>query len=205
MAKKRRQTNAKRRGGTLFGIMLGLILGLVCAVAVALFVTKAPMPFADKASRDPAQILLPEVKDAPDPNLGLRSGNQEDLDPPTIEKPESKNEDDVDVEGLDNLIANLAKTAEPSEPQVTTPKPEDSSATQTEFYLQAGAFKSARDAESVRARILLLGLPVEVQQAEFEGSTINRVRVGPFTGIDPMNQARSQLGAENIETSVVRP
>src|SRR5690625_625159 len=205
MAKKRRRTTAKRRGGTLFGIMLGLILGLAGAVAVALFVTKAPMPFADKASRDPAQILLPEVKDAPDPNLGLRSKNQEKLEPPAVAKPEPEEADDVDAEGLDNLIANLAKTGEPSEPQATAPKTDNQAATQTEFYLQAGAFKSESDAESIRARILLLGLPVEVQQAEFEGSTINRVRVGPFTGIDPMNQARSQLGAENIETSVVRP
>src|SRR5690606_14984859 len=72
MAQKRRKTTGSRTGnGTLFGILIGLILGLVAAVAVALFVTQVPMPFSDKASRDPAKTLLPDVRDAPDPNLGL--------------------------------------------------------------------------------------------------------------------------------------
>ncbi|MGB6105797.1 MAG: SPOR domain-containing protein, partial [Pusillimonas sp.] len=68
---RRKSSNAKSGGSTLFGILIGLIFGLVAAVAVALFVTQVPMPFVDKASRDPAQTLLPDVRNAPDPNIGL--------------------------------------------------------------------------------------------------------------------------------------
>src|SRR5690606_34244193 len=72
MARTTRKSATKRSGGiTLFGVLVGLILGLAAAVAVALFVTQVPMPFADKASRDPSKVLLPDVRDAPDPNLGL--------------------------------------------------------------------------------------------------------------------------------------
>ncbi|MGB6105560.1 MAG: SPOR domain-containing protein, partial [Pusillimonas sp.] len=77
--------------------------------------------------------------------------------------------------------------------------------TQTTYYLQAGAFRSENDAEAVKARILLLGLPAVVQKAQSNGSTINRVRVGPFKGIDEMNRSRARLGEEKIESSVVRP
>ena len=55
------------------------------------------------------------------------------------------------------------------------------------------------------ARVVLLGLPVRIETGESNGSPINRVRVGPFKGIDDMNRARTKLGDEKIESSVVRP
>lgn len=211
MAKKRRQSARRSGGGTLFGILIGLILGLIAAVAVALFVTRAPMPFADKFSREPAQTLLPDVRDAPDPNIGLRGSRQSALPADTAPQvPQPDKPTAEEGKELDKLIANLTQTAEPAEPkQESAAKPSErpaaASDTTTSYYLQAGAFRSASDAESVRARILMLGLPAEIQQTQIDGSTINRVRVGPFTGIDAMNQARSQLGDEKIESSVVRP
>src|SRR5690606_13792154 len=77
MAKARRKPSGNSKGGsTLFGVLAGLILGLAAAAAVAIFVTQVPMPFVDKASRDPAQVLLPDVRDAPDPNIGLYGDNR---------------------------------------------------------------------------------------------------------------------------------
>lgn len=219
MAKKSRKSTKKSKGGTLFGIMIGLILGLIAAVAVALFVTQAPMPFVDKASRDPSKTVLPDLRDAPDPNLGLhhqsqtpeaKTDNIPDITPPSVANSEPSGDN------LGDFISGLAKPkakpkSEPTQvPGITSAKSDTSSAnvtvnTQTTYYLQAGAFKSKSDAESIQARILMLGLDAQIQAAEINGATINRVRVGPFSGIDAMNKARSQLGQENIETAVVRP
>jgi cell division protein FtsN len=44
-----------------------------------------------------------------------------------------------------------------------------------------------------------------VQNAQVNGSTLYRVRLGPFRGIDEMNQARAELSKAKIESSVVRP
>jgi cell division protein FtsN len=52
--------------------------------------------------------------------------------------------------------------------------------------------------------VLMLGLNARVEAATVNGTTLHRVRVGPFKGLDDMNQARSRLGSEKIETSVVR-
>ena len=72
MATKQRKTSSSSRsGGTLFTLLFGLILGLAIAAAVAYFVTQVPMPFADKASRSAPNVLLPDVRDAPDPNRAL--------------------------------------------------------------------------------------------------------------------------------------
>lgn len=218
--------------------MVGLILGLIAAVAVALFVTKVPMPFVDKASRDPARTLLPDVRDAPDPNIGLYGKNALSdatsmMPPPTPGSVPGQPDTPVARGGdsLGDFIAGLAsgsRTAPPApkaaspgtesnvpppaiavipgvtEPSTSEPSPPVADTPQTLYFLQAGAFRSERDAESVKARILLLGMQAQVQKAQVGGSTINRVRVGPFSGIDDMNQARAQLGSEKIESSVVR-
>ncbi len=236
MARNSRKSSGSKSGSTLFGILIGLIFGLVAAVAVALFVTQVPMPFVDKASRDPAATLLPDVRDAPDPNIGLYGKDSAGGVPPTgpidtapaplpgippAAAPD-KGAGNNSRDNIGDLIASLggnadqpapAKPSAPAKlppgteppPPAAKPKPPAPANTQTTYYLQAGAYRSEKDAEAVKARILLLGLPVQVQKAQVNGSTINRVRVGPFKGIDEMNRSRARLGEEKIESSVVRP
>jgi len=233
MARKSRKSTAKSGGGTLTGIMIGLILGLVAAVAVALFVTQVPMPFVDKASREAPQTLLPGLRDAPDPNIGLYSKSAlPDATPMTPPAPLPGQPATPPARSGDNLgdfIAGLVDGSKPrpapaagntaptgntgAAPQVavipgvtepSAPRTSPDSNAQNRYFLQAGAFRSADDAEATKARILLLGLPAHVEQAQIGGSTINRVRVGPFDGIDAMNNARAQLGSQKIESTVVK-
>ncbi|NYT58559.1 SPOR domain-containing protein [Alcaligenaceae bacterium] len=220
MARTRSKSTKAKSGSTLFGILIGLIFGLAAAVAVALFVTQVPMPFVDKASRDPAKTLLPDVRNAPDPNLGLYgkdSAAGSAPTGPTMTAPSplpglADNDTPPPQKGnLDSLIASLTTVDKPAPPQAAAPAAtrvpgtEAPANTQTTYYLQAGAFRSAEDAEAVKARILLLGLPAEVQKGQSNGNAINRVRVGPFKGIDEMNRSRARLGEEKIESTVVRP
>lgn len=207
----RKSSRAKSGGNTLFGLLAGLIIGLAAAVAVALFVTKAPMPFADKASRDSAKTLLPDVRDAPDPNNALyrASGRPEEgsVDTRITPAPVPDSGAASMADDMDRLIASLSKeqsTAKPSAPAPAAPASAPASA-QTTYYLQAGAFRSENDAEAMKARVLMLGLSANVQKAQVNGATLHRVRVGPFKGIDEMNRSRARLSEEKIESSVVRP
>lgn len=226
----RRKISAKSKSGMISGIIIGLIIGLAVAVAAALYVTKAPIPFMDKASQEVDDFLSPNMPQS-DPNLGLY-GESFSADQPIFSgqeaqiakdfgqlitplpdvKPAIKKEQAAD--SLDSLIARLpnpqtsTKPSPPPSVAETTPstsKPTQVAKAQGAYYLQAGAFRSEKDAESVRARILLLGLDVTIQSGSYDGGSINRVRVGPFQGIDEMNRARATLGKEKIETSVVRP
>jgi len=72
------------------------------------------------------------------------------------------------------------------------------------YFLQVGSFRVLEDAESLRARIIMMGMPVEIQRAEVNGMQVNRVRVGPFARIDDMNRTRARLGEEKIPATVVR-
>ena len=72
------------------------------------------------------------------------------------------------------------------------------------YFLQIGSFRVLEDAETLRARIIMMGMPVEIQRAEVNGMQVNRVRVGPFARIDDMNRTRARLGEEKIPATVVR-
>jgi len=213
----------------LFGLLAGLIIGLAAAAAVAYFVTQVPMPFVDKASRDPAQTLLPEVRDAPDPNIGLYGRDSPAgtsptgptatapaplPDAPQGDKPPASMSDDIGalLATLGAPDASKAPAAAQSKPPAATapaapaaPQASKPTGTQTTYYLQAGAFRAAGDADAVKAQVLMLGLPAQVQPAQVNGGTVYRVRVGPFKGIDEMNRSRVRLGEAKIESSVVRP
>lgn len=247
MARARKKSSSS--GGTYTGILIGLILGLGAAVAVALFVTKVPMPFVDKASRDKPTVALPEGRDLLDPNRDLYGSSSGQTPPPGNTIPgltlppvnlPSIPPKPAAPDALGDLIATLpamgteparqpetrntapavtppaTAPAAPSTPAPVTSKPATPApaapptaakptTTSTPYYLQAGAFRNNADAEAMKARLLMLGFDASVQSAQVNGSTVNRVRMGPFKGIDEMNRARSRLAEEKIDTSVVRP
>ncbi|WP_417251366.1 SPOR domain-containing protein [Castellaniella sp.] len=230
-----------KSSSTWFGLILGMVLGVAAAVAVALFVTQAPMPFKDKASRSTPATLLPDVANAPDPNIalygkdgpaGTRTPAQggSSINPPGAAPEPGQGETPL-TDAIGQIIAGLDKpsgkapapaTAQKAAPvvskpvtkaadaTVSTPAPppptnKPAANTQTTYFLQTGAFRSTPDAQAMLAQIILLGLPVHIETAESNGATINRVRVGPFKGIDEMNRARTKLGDAKLESSVVRP
>ncbi|CAM5495575.1 Cell division protein FtsN OS=Eoetvoesiella caeni OX=645616 GN=DFR37_102516 PE=4 SV=1 [Eoetvoesiella caeni] len=221
----------------MFGLLAGLIIGLAAAAGVAYYVTQAPMPFVDKASREKSSTLPPANVD---PNLALNGKDDPGVTPvpdgPLAgaprpiqpggapgEPPASLNDEigallvtlgapEPSAKGSAPAPAKpgatpAAPAADSGKKPASAPKPTEAkpASTQTTYYLQAGAFRSNSDAEAVKAQILLLGLPAQVQKAQINGSTINRVRVGPFKGIDEMNRSRARLATAKIESSVVRP
>ena len=66
-----------QRGGTLLGLIIGLLVGLGAALAVAVYVTKVPVPFMNKGnSRTPEQDAAETRKNKDwDPNAPLYGKN----------------------------------------------------------------------------------------------------------------------------------
>ena len=213
----------------MYGVLAGLLIGLGLAAGVAYYVIKAPMPFMDKASRSPDAPGSPDPRNAPDPNAALGSREVGPVtapsspDQPTGQAsgtgtgqgaPSAAGATNKGGDALGSLIATLTPTpnaaTRPSQPApvVSPPSPNDASSTPSKasgpYYLQVGSFRVLEDAEALRAKIILMGMPVEIQRAEVNGLQVNRVRVGPFARIDDMNQTRIRLGQEKIPTAVVR-
>ncbi|MFT5320729.1 MAG: hypothetical protein ACI934_000872 [Pseudohongiellaceae bacterium] len=70
---------------------------------------------------------------------------------------------------------------------------------QITYLLQAGSFLDPNDAESLRARLILLNLDTRIQPAPLSGRTWYRVQAGPFGGRNAVESAENTLIENNID------
>jgi cell division septation protein DedD len=72
------------------------------------------------------------------------------------------------------------------------------------FYLQAGSFRKAEQADRMKARIALIGLDVAIQTVTINGERWHRVRVGPYQSRDRLRTAQQRLRDNEIDFLVLR-
>jgi cell division protein FtsN len=175
-----------QRGGTLLGFILGLVVGLGIAVAVALYITNAPVPFVSKV-RPASESVNPAT--AGDPNKPLYA-------PPPSVKGEAP-------------AAAAPKADAASDPKAAPPPAEKGTAATavddgTRFLLQAGAFRSHDEADAMRARLALLGFDSRIFPLEKDGTTLYRVRLGPYGNLEDINRIRKTMAENGIDVQLIR-
>jgi cell division protein FtsN len=72
------------------------------------------------------------------------------------------------------------------------------------YVLQAGSFSQFGDADRMKARLALLGIPSRIQKVTIDDSTYHRVRVGPVGDLNEVNRLRRQLYDAKIEILLIR-
>lgn len=193
------------RGGTLTGVIVGLILGLLIAVGVAITITKTPLPFVDKISKQsqPAGELGDPNKTLPG---GARERREQRVDPNAVQQgPSASSVTPQDIapsapERLKDKDKTDKADKAPVPPPATDPAPDE----RFTYYLQAGAFREPSDAEATKAKLALLGVAASIAERQSELGTLYRVRVGPFADVDTMNRTRVRLSDNGIDVAVVR-
>lgn len=189
----------RMRGGTLLGFLVGLIAGLSIAVVVAMIVTRAPVPFVDKSRRTVEPALEPKsLSEAPDPNVPLHAKARPAAGA-TASPAAAASSGSPAVAPSAPIVASAPSSAVPGSSSGAADAQGDAS-----YLLQAGAFRSSSEAESMKARLALIGFEARVLDAQVNGQTLYRVRVGPYAQLDSMNRARARLAENGIEASVVR-
>lgn len=85
------------------------------------------------------------------------------------------------------------------------PDPVTAPATGAESYLlQVGSFRSAADADQLKARLALMGIVAQVQSVTVNGTTWHRVRVGPVPGAAEADAMRRRLRDGGIDSLVMK-
>jgi cell division protein FtsN len=102
--------------------------------------------------------------------------------------------------GTDTAAAPKTPSA-PATAKATPPAPGDAN---TGYFLQVGAYKTQADAEQQRARLGFQGFESKVTQRDAGGVTYYRVRIGPFTKFEDMNNVRQRLSDAGVDTAVIR-
>lgn len=73
------------------------------------------------------------------------------------------------------------------------------------YVLQAGSFRQLAQADRLKAELALIGMPAQIQTVSIEGgSKWHRVRVGPFTNLQALNEARDELQRNGLKVMVLK-
>ena len=201
-----------QRGGTLLGFVLGLVIGLIIALGVAMYVTKVPTPFSNKnqsRSADQDAVEAQKNKDW-NPNAAIQSK------PATPEAPaegtttqSSASAPAVTADPLADMIKKQSPSAAPaaSAPTAATSTPSTPSNAANDpftYFVQAGAFKSANDADAQKAKLSMMGIEAKVSEREQAGRAIFRVRSGPFDDKEQAEKIKARLDANGMDAALVR-
>ncbi|WP_370680267.1 SPOR domain-containing protein [Comamonas sp. GB3 AK4-5] len=219
----------KQRGGTLIGLILGIIIGLGAALAVAVYVTKVPVPFLTKTPKDTDAKEAERNKNW-DPNSPLYGKNPATAPTQPVTQPATP-APTAPVEGTPTAPATSGPATGVTPPPTTAPevkKPEGKTTSSDplgdlanqklkqseaksaaaadgfDYFVQAGAFRTQADADAQRAKLAMLGWESRVSEREQNGRTVFRVRVGPFGKRDDAEQLKGKLDGAGVDSALVR-
>lgn len=199
---------AAQRGNTLAGFIVGLVAGLAIAVAVALYVTKAPIPFINKLGHPP-DAPLPEQGKLPDPNRSLYTRDAAAaIDAAStsgaVPNPVVVNPAPLAPPAAAPAPAPVANARAPTATQANAGRPApDAAEASKQTFLQAGAYHSLDDAETMKGKLALLGFEATVTNVDREGTVVYRVRLGPYGRIEDLNRVRQRLAENGVDAAVV--
>lgn len=220
-------------GGFVLGTVFGLLVGLALALGVALYITKAPVPFINKVPQRTAEHDRAEAERNkqwnPNAPLGAKSGPLGALPEPDAAASSAGVGALPPVGGgpanpaaagaAKDPVAILAGAAVPPAVSATTAATTAATAAATTasaprstappleaflYFVQVGAYTRSDDAEQQRARLALMGLAAKITEREQAGRTVYRVRVGPYPARGEADSLQQRLQEQAIEAQIVR-
>lgn len=171
-------------------LLVGMVLGLVVAALLAWYLTqknppsfKAPPVVSETPKPAPPPAMVP----APPPAT-----------PPTTVQPEPQ------FEFFQILPGQTDEAVKQSTPPAPVAKPKASPTDTKSYFVQAGSFQSAADAEKLKAKLALAGYEATVQSVDLPGKGIwHRVRLGPYRGLAAANEAIASLKMNGVANATV--
>lgn len=229
--KKKSSANRSSFGGTLMGFVIGLLVGLGAALAVAVYVTRVPIPFVDRnVSRNPDQDALEAERNKGwNPNRSLGGAPVPATPAPAVPAAQAPGAIVVPpadgqplpapaapatgaatrpaADPLGDLVQSRLGQPGAAAPAPTAPATTAAAAPGADpftYFVQAGAFRTPEDAEAQRAKLAMLGIDAAISEREQNGRTVFRVRVGPFNQKALADLTLEQLQVNHIESALVR-
>ena len=187
------KSNSRKKGSNLFlGLFLGYVLGLVSAIGVWMYIHQAPSPFIQNEN--------PEVSTKLDFSKNENLALKENL---VSDKNQNQTKDTNEKTRFE--FYEMLPDNEESVTEIELQKAAKQPLLKDTYYLQVGSFKDTEDAESLKAKIAMLGMEAYVQSADLsEKGMWHRVRVGPFTNTDTIIRTRSSLLQSGIKANLIK-
>ncbi len=188
-----RRGRKQRRPAPVGWLLAGLFIGLFAATLVYLWWQPAPVETAQKprkavAKPKPAPVAVkPKPKPAP--------------------KPEPPAESRYDFYTLLPKAEVAAPVDEYRRMKDPVPLQESSEVPsgQQRYQIQAGSFRTHKDADRRRAQLALLGIESQIKKIKVhDGKRWYRVLIGPFSDLEKANKVQTTLHSQKIKTLLVK-
>lgn len=183
-----------------FVLALGLLVGFVIGFVVLL--SRLPVD-ASLSDYSPTQVLGANAQVTPDYEFYTVLADQANANVPVVQdvtKPQA-----VIAPATRIVPGNMQNTQRRNLAAETYAEIPASSIGQESYYLQAGSYIGAGDAERMRAAVLMLGFEAFiVKRQDASGSIGHRVRIGPFFDQGRLNDAKKRLRRGAVDYEVIR-
>lgn len=198
---------APRRGGSLLtGILVGMVVGLLIAGGVAWYILKTPSSFVENVTHDTKKLkadsysrqlsdstaAINQVIDVPTPASGVEDGK------PRFEFYKV-------LTDKQDATVSIPKSSENSVMQEKQPVPNQTAGNvpaEETYFLQAGSFPNAVDADNLKAKLAILGIEASVQVVTVPDKGVwHRVHIGPYKGREEVKNALAILKQNGISAT----
>jgi cell division protein FtsN len=214
MSRDYKQKPAKSSKGTswmtLFvGVLAGLVFGLGMALAVVWYINKLPNPFAQKPPSPAAARPNGTKPEAPKPEAVTAPKSESTAearsDPKAPAKTDTKLAKTEDGKPRFDFYKILPGTEETLTEQDLKRRDQKSGPARDVYFLQAGAFQNAADADNMKARLALMGVEAGIQTVAVpDKGMLHRVRIGPFGSLDELNKLKSSLKENGVQSTPIK-
>jgi cell division protein FtsN len=183
--------NSGKRGSLVLGLFIGYALGLISAMGIWMYMNQTQSPFitqeraADSATKSELNSII-------------QKGGQVGKDDKSAQTEDGKPR-------FEFYKILPGAVPEPTVDQKQTQQVAPQTSSKDSYFIQAGSFQSAEDAENLKAKLAMMGMEASVQAVDLaDRGTWHRVRVGPFAEIGEVSRVRSSLQQNGIQTSLVK-
>lgn len=177
----------------LLGLFIGYALGLLSAIGMWMVINNAPSPFisqdklADSAAARSAANQTGQTQKS-----AQVSGTEDKSTKAADGKPRFE---------FYKILPGAEEPVTEQQFKQAAQRPPSSD----KYFLQAGSFQNADDADNLKAKLAMLGVEAYVQAADLsEKGVWHRVRVGPFTEIGDINRVRASLQQNGVQSSLIK-
>ena len=168
----------KKSSPFLSGLLVGLLMGIAIAVAFTFYIKGGSSAFTAKTEQG---SQIEPVKPAE---------IQDEAAEPTKDR----------FEFYNILPGSESKVTEQEIKQL-----QDDTKPVESYFLQVGAFQTVQEADNLKAKLALLGLEAIVQTVAIpDKGTLHRVRVGPYTDINQISKAKTDLNSNGFKTDLIK-
>lgn len=195
--KGRAGSSSGKKGGSrlLAGIFIGYALGIASAIGVWLYIERTPSP-----------LLSPQERAAEEIKNGHTSGSVTPLPDQKLQgKPDEAQKPRFDFYKILPATEDTGASQLSSGQSAPVKEAGKQDASEGRYFLQAGSFQQAGEADNQKAKLAIMGIEAIVESVDLPGKGIwHRLRIGPYKTVSEISKVRAGLQQNGIQTSLMK-